>query len=128
MAFQVDIKGMDKLDDALAELSKQATGHMAEALREEAEIEMTEAKKRTPVEWGTLRGSGRVEGPEYKGKDVEVKLQFGSAAAPYALYVHEDLDAFHKVGRSKFLESTLVESIPHLAKRIAARIAMKLGI
>ena len=35
--------------------------------------------------------------------------------------VHENLDAFHRVGQAKFLESVLVESRPYLAARVARR-------
>lgn len=89
------------------------------AMLEEAEIEMTEAKERTPVDWGNLRDSGHVEDPEIQGRDISVRLVFGGPAAPYALYVHEDLDAHHTVGQAKFLESVLNESRPFLAARIA---------
>lgn len=107
--------------DALAALFPVETG---KALRKEAEIEMTEAKRRTPVQTGTLRSSGVVEGPDPKSGEIEVRLAFGGPAAPYAVYVHENLEAFHKVGQAKFLESTLNESLPHLAQRVAKRMAL----
>lgn len=93
------------------------------AVREEAEIEMTEAKKRTPVDTGALRASGYVDGPAYDvDGDIVVRYGFGGPSAPYALQVHEDLEAFHKVGQAKFLESVLRESGPHMAQRVAERI------
>ena len=49
-------------------------------------------------------------------------MGFGGPAAGYAIYVHEDLGAFHPVGDAKFMESVLNESRPFLAKRIAARV------
>ena len=42
----------------------------------------------------------------------------------YAIWVHERLDVLHPIGQAKFLESTLLESIPYLAERIAKRIAL----
>ena len=52
-----------------------------------------------PVDKGTLRGSGRVEGPTQD----EVTLSFGGAAAPYALEQHENTALRHRVGESRYL-------------------------
>lgn len=93
----------------------------AAAIYTEAEIEMAEAKRRTPVADGHLRKSGEVTPPVIVGNDVSVGLVFGGPSAPYAIYVHEDLDAFHTVGQAKFLESTLRESKPFMGQRIARR-------
>lgn len=114
------MRALEKLGASMATVAGQA-------LREEAEIEMTEAKQRTPVDTGALRASGRVSGPVVKAKDIEVRMEFGNASVDYALVVHENVDAFHAVGQSKFLESTLVESMPHLPDRIGKRIKRILG-
>ncbi len=97
---------------------------VAGALYQEAQIEMTEAKQRTPVDTGALRASGTVFAPEVIGRLVRVTLGFGGVAAPYAAIVHEDLDAHHPVGQAKYLESTLLESAPHMASRVASRLAL----
>jgi hypothetical protein len=97
---------------------------VADALKIEAEIEMTEMKKRTPVQFGVLRDSGTVHEPVQSRSGVSIVLSFGGAAQDYALKVHEDLDAFHKVGQAKYAESVLLESAPHMAKRIAARVQL----
>lgn len=118
-----EIEGAADLSKKLAKLAEVLPAEVGKALRQEAEIEMTEAKRRTPVLTGNLRSSGHVVGPDKKSNDVEVSLRFGGPAAPYAIYVHENLEAFHKVGQAKFLESTLMESLPHLPARVAARMA-----
>ena len=90
----------------LADRSPDAAGA---ALYVEAEIEMTEAKKRTPWRTGVLRGSGYVHPPQYRGREITVEMGFGGPAAPYAVYVHEDLDAWHKPpGQARFLASVIV--------------------
>ncbi len=95
------------------------------ALFAEAQIEATESRKRTPVDTGALRASHEVSKPNTEigaaFADIFVSISVGGAAAPYAASVHENLDAFHKVGQAKFLESTLLESAPHFPKRIAKR-------
>lgn len=113
---------------ALADLKKlkiSAPGTFAQALYQEAQIELTEIKKRTPVDTGALRASERVSQPIVDGKRIYVVISAGglpSAAAPYAFFVHEDLEAFHKTGQAKYIESVLNESAPYLADRIARRI------
>lgn len=95
------------------------------ALFAEAEIEMTESKRRTPVDTGALRSTGFVKPPYFSSDhNITVVLGFGGPAAPYALIVHEDMEAFHKVGQAKYLESTLMESRPFIAQRIANRLQL----
>ena len=81
----------------------------AQALRSVGEVYMTEAKRRTPVDTGVLRSSGHVVGPEQVGDSWQVRLVFGGPAAPYAAIVHENLNARHPVGQSKYLESVVLE-------------------
>jgi hypothetical protein len=127
MALDFNIGGLADLQRRMEGLARGINGAAGQALREEAEIEMTEAKMRTPVDTGALRASGRVEGPRVSSDEVAVSLQFGDAAATYALYVHENLEAHHPVGEAKFLEKTLIESQPHMADRIARRLRGLLG-
>ena len=106
------------------------------ALYHEAQIEMTEAKRRTPV-WnparkvpkghtpGSLRASGMVHEPEHSWRKVTVTLSFGNEIVDYAIYVHEDLEAFHASGQAKFLESVLMESAPYIMERVGARIHLE---
>lgn len=93
-----------------------------QALYIEAQIELTEAKRRTPFLTGALRGSGIVEPPVQSGNTLSVTIAFGGPAADYAVYVHENLEAHHPVGQAKFLESTLLESAPYLMDRIGKRL------
>lgn len=129
--MSVELKGMADVKRRLAALTKSFPEEAGRALRAEAEIEMTEAKKRTPVLTGALRASGHVTGPQarlpFSRAPIEVKLAFGGPAAPYALFVHENLEAFHAVGQAKYLESVLNESAPHMPARIAHRIQMSRG-
>lgn len=99
------------------------------AIYQEGQIEMTEAKRRTPVDVtkdaphpGQLRASGRVHEPVRNGRNISVTLSFGGAAVDYAIYVHEILGNIHKVGQAKYLESVLNESRSSMLGRIAARV------
>lgn len=101
------------------------------ALFQEGQIEMTEAKRRTPVSPlparngvvpGTLRASGTVHEPDYSGKHVSVTLSFGGAAEDYAIVQHERLDYHHTTGQAKYLESVLNESRQYMLARLARRL------
>ena len=81
------------------------------------QIELTEMKRRTPVEFGALRDSGLFT-HEWKGKTLVLTWTFGGASATYAIYVHEDLEAFHEVGQAKFVESVTNESAQYAPARI----------
>lgn len=116
------IKGLDDVKANIGRLADAITTEVGAAMRTEYEIEMTEAKRRTPVDTGALRGSGHVTGPKRSGNTLKVMLGFGGPAAPYALRVHEDMEVWHRVGQAKFLESTILESVPYMAGRIARRI------
>lgn len=110
---------------ALADLKKLrlfAPDAFAAALYQEAQIELTEIKKRTPVDTGALRASEVLHDPVRDGRRIYVTITAGGPSAPYAFVVHEDLEAFHKTGQAKYIESVLEESASYLGDRIAKRI------
>lgn len=121
MASAFALRGSTELEARLLRLAQRVPTAFAAALFEEAEIEMTEAKERTPVDLGALKNSGTVHPPEI-GRTISVRLTFGNVAVDYAVYVHEDLEAFHRVGQAKYLESVLMESRPFLGARVARRV------
>lgn len=114
-----EFTGMAALERQLSRASDEIREAGAAAIREEAEIELEEAKRRTPVRFGALRASGHVT---QRDDDLRATISFGGPSAPYAVYVHENTDAFHRVGQAKFLESVIRESAPHFAARVARRI------
>ena len=94
----------------------------AAALYQEAQLEMAESMRRTPVATGTLKATHRTSLPKWKGNFVEVAITVGGVKAPYAVVVHEGTEVFHDPGQAKFLESTIFESAPFLLQRIGARL------
>lgn len=101
---------------------------VAAAIYQEAQIEVTEMKRRCPVDItedaphpGNLRASIHAEEPERRGRNISVTVATGQQA-PYAIYVHENPDAIHPVGEWKFMESVLNESRSSMGARIAARV------
>lgn len=123
----ISLEGTDRVARELERLTRQLPHEAATALYEEAELVMGIAKERTPVDTGALRRSGYVRRPEVVGDTLQVALSFGGPTVSYALYVHENLKARHRVGQAKFLESAVAEAHPAIWSRIADRLKAKLG-
>jgi hypothetical protein len=115
--FELHVRGWQSVQEGILRIVAQYPVAAQQALRVEAEVEMAEAKERTPVRTGALRASGRVE-PLFGGG---VRWAFGGPSVNYAVPVHENLEIFHPVGQAKYLESVLAESAPYLVERVAAR-------
>lgn len=122
MASGSSLTGGAQLRARLARLKTRFPDEVARALYQETEIETTEVKKRTPVDQGTLRGTVHTVGPVKEGSIIYTLIACGGPAAPYAIYVHENLEAHHPVGQAKFLESVILESRAYMGQRVAARI------
>lgn len=130
------LNGAAAFKSNLARLRKAFPDEVAQALYKETQIEATEVRRRTPV-WnsdrrlprgvvaGALRASVRALMPVRQGSRVYTLIAAGGSSAPYAIFVHEDLDAFHKVGQAKYLESVILESRSFMAARVANRIDLK---
>src|SRR5678815_2245328 len=139
------VHGVVEMQKKLREIAAKFPDRVAAALYKEAQIEMTESKRRCPVSPtaaqfkamgrtmpkglvpGTLRNSGTVHEPERHGKNISVTLSYGGAAIDYAVVQHERLDFHHTTGQAKYLESVLNESRSHMAERIAVRIHFDKG-
>lgn len=105
---------------SLSNISTQAIGGLVVV----AGQELTEMKRRTPVDLGALVTSGHVDGPNITGgprgiRIVEMVFVYGGVTAPYALAVHEGLDVFHNPGEARYVAGPLEESAPFLTQRIA---------
>ena len=120
--FLASIKGTKDVQARLAKFQKALIFQAGRALVEEAQIEQKESMKRTPVLTGALRASHETSDFTLGKNTIEVDIKVGGASAPYAVAVHEDLSAFHRVGQAKFLESTIRESAPHMASRVSRRL------
>jgi hypothetical protein len=135
MAFaRIQIKGLDKTNKILKQLGKRAPQILGSALFQIGEEIIGKSKEDfVPVDLGHLRSSGFVEEPKVTTRSgVTVELGFGGPAGKgnvgggknkisvgYALIVHEDLTAFHKVGENKYLEKPFNKAQRNMDKRIA---------
>jgi hypothetical protein len=93
------------------------------ALYTAAQKVMTESKQSfVPVDTGALRSSGYVREPTYTGTATKVELGFGGPAAPYAVYVHENMHAHHNVGQAKYLEVPLNQAQHNIVEEVTTRV------
>lgn len=131
--FEVNLAEVSAKIDALVE---RARAGAAAAAYEEGEIEMTMSKRQVPVDTGTLRSTGHVEQPSWTSDQVTVGLGYGGPAGPgfggevgYAVYVHENLETRHPVGKAKYLEDPMREEINsgRAVRRMGATIVRRLG-
>ena len=101
------------------------------------EYVITKAKTRCPVDFGTLRSSGRADSKTLSGK-VTVEGSFGQGpSGKYALYVHEGVGTRsgrsggmvinYKVGQPKFLESAFKESEQGLFSKVGREVSIRLS-
>lgn len=121
------LSGADSLIAKIQTLAVEAPVKVGAGLYLEAQAILAEATKITPIDTGALRASGHVEHPTIDGLAIEVRIGYGGASAPYALFVHERLDLFHEPPtQAKFLEATMNAHAADFAGRLAVQ--MKLGL
>jgi len=106
-------------------IARQFPDRVGAALRIETEVIATECKRVTPVDLGNLVNSIHVVGPEIRGRNVGTAIVAGGPSAPYALIVHEDLDAQHGPGKqAKYIEQPLMQAAPELPRKIGERVVI----
>ena len=122
MKLGLKVSGFRELKKALKAQGQRAEQSLAAALSAEGERIMAEAKRLCPVDTGTLRSTGHVQKPVIRRGSIEVTLGFGGPAAPYAVFVHENLNVHHTVGQAKYLEKPLNDAARGFAERLAAEV------
>jgi len=131
----VSVLGGDALRRALAASVPRLQAALDRAIYAEANAILTDAKKRAPMDTGTLRASGYVTLPQPSGAGSRVEAGFGGAAKGYAGVVHERLLTaegeairYQAPGTgAKFLESAVSAAQGGMAERIGARVARSLA-
>lgn len=121
--FTFRLKNIKKFKKNLSVIEKRMIGSVIERhLFQEGEGVMAQSKELVPVDKGVLRSSGHVQLPKRIGNQVVVTMGYGGPAAGYAVKVHEDLQAFHKVGGAKYLSLPFNQAMRGLARRLATRL------
>lgn len=126
--IEAELEGLPRLQAKLKALREGGNVGTVQALLMVAYDIFNDSQRLCPVDTGTLRSSGNVEGPiEEDGKAVII-IGYGGAAAPYAFYVHENLDIPHDPPtQAKFLEVPFLMHVQGVSKVVADRIAAESG-
>jgi hypothetical protein len=123
--YSIRIKGPDP-QKLFAQLGRSTHMAVEVAMQEELQILFEMTQDQVPVMTGALKESGQVDGPAWAGTSVlEGRIGYGSPDVDYALYVHEDLDAYHAEGNAKFVENPVRDQAASGASggRLKARIS-----
>ncbi len=116
--------GLSQLSSMYARVGTGGRQALSQAVFMEAQSVLNESKKIVPVDTGVLKNSGKVEKPTIREAGVSVEVTYGGAAAPYALIVHEDLNARHAPGKSaKYLEIPALQRKPLFTRNVKMRFA-----
>lgn len=112
MAIGGKVKGLEQIKNALAQVKKEHDKKKRQALNRIGVIIKADSVKLTPVDTSNLRGSAYI--------DVDgTKSVFIGYTASYAVFVHEDLEAIHKVGEAKFLEKAVKMNKQRIIEELA---------
>ena len=131
------IKGFDRVKANMMKVQRKIKSTAGKIFRREMELVITKAKTLCPVDLGTLRSSGRADGPKggLKTTKIEVEGSFGSGpSGKYALYAHEGVGTKsrgsggmtinYKVGQPKFLEQPFKEMEAGFFRKVAEETAL----
>ena len=132
MKMKLEMKGIDAMQLRLAAFIPQMRRLIADAMEAHAEVDVKEAKKRSPVYTGppgpskpipgVLRDSIHAEEAVIRGSQISVEIVAGGKAGAYAIPQHENLTYRHTIGQAKYIESVILEGRASKARRIATRI------
>jgi hypothetical protein len=131
MKMAVSFEGLDRLQNAIKSIdSPEKKTAMGRTMYANATAILNESKELVPVDTAALKDSGRVELPNVSPDGISVEITYGGAAAPYALFVHEDMTMDHspskptavtgrpRRGQAKFLEIPVTENAEKFFKRV----------
>ena len=119
---QFRVKGAKATARHIAAIGPRVEARIQGVLRAVAESRLTEMKRRTPVDEGTLKGTLHVTGPRRSVSGQEVGWAAGGPSAPYAAVQHEDTTLRHTTGQAKFIESVVMEQSTAMVAEIAAAV------
>lgn len=115
----IELIGVEGVLKAFGKARKETGERIEDGLEKCANILLRASLPLVPVETGKLKGSGRVE-VKGKGLGAEARVIY---EAPYAIYVHENLEAYHAPPtQARFL----ADAIPKVRGTMTALLARQL--
>lgn len=133
MDIRIDFPNLIRIQTAIIASGAAGAVAAAQALRHEGQEAFLNSQDEVPVDFGALKKSGRLlpqsGGVISDGANIKVEVVYGSTAADYAIYVHENMTAHHPHGKAKYVEGPLTRQTFGIAERIAAKVeAVQKGV
>ena len=120
---RIELGGTTQLLRKLAVGGPKVAGHVSMAIYEEAWEIFRQSQQEVPYRYGFLAASGRVDPPILSTGEIVVEIFYGGAAAPYALWVHENREMNFRNGRkAKYLYDPVMARMRVFDKNIALRV------
>jgi hypothetical protein len=119
--IDVEFKNMDKLVRLLTKGGAGARQALRQSLYREGALAFADSQAEVPVDTSMLRSSGQAYGIKVteSPNEIVITLGYGGVAAPYALIVHEDLNARHNSPtKAKYLEDPVKRRVNGMSSRI----------
>lgn len=116
--LKIALAGVGKVLKAAERVGERYQHAMEAALYGLGNEIMTDSKRRVPVDFGALKGSGYVTMPVADARTITVELGFGGPAKAYAVVQHERTEFHHEVGEAKFLENAINAASGGAARRV----------
>ena len=99
--FKVEFDGEEELQKLFKKMESKGLLPVATmSLKAVANEVLNESLEIVPVEFGTLKNSGKVGRPQNTAEGLTVEVSYGGAASKYAEIVHENPNARHESGKS----------------------------
>jgi hypothetical protein len=112
----IDIKDLRGLERGLDRLREKMEERSKEALADTAVKTFLNSQSLVPVDTGELKASGQVSELVESNDGYSIAISY---QAPYAGFVHEDLDANHPHGgQAKYLETPFLQAGDMLVKEL----------
>lgn len=124
----VEFQGLDSLQLVMRDAPVKVTQFLLGVADNFAADVFEESQRQVPVRYGILKGSGHVEPAEETGDGIEISIGYGGAASAYAVFVHENVAAYHRPPtKAKFLEDPFNQKAADLPKRLEGLEAAMVG-
>lgn len=128
--FDLTMTGHNEFERVLASAAVMADPVLVRTMREGFEAAFRVSQVQVPFRFGTLKASGRINGPSKNGPNWEVELVYGNTAVAYALYQHEGIrrDGSHRIRhyhngkKGHFVTDPVNAVIPMLTPALMARV------
>lgn len=128
MTTTTNVEGVKRIQQTFKAMPEELRAVLGQTLFWEAQEAYLKSQELVPVDTGTLKSSGTVVGPVDEGDTLSVTIGYGGAAGEYAVFVHEDLEAYHtSPTQAKFLEQAIIEQSRQMGRRISEVVRNTLG-